>query len=165
MYQKLIFIAAISLALVGCQPATPQQTEPDTEELSLPPEISDGLPTNDAAGGIMPAGTPLPEDAPTVEYVKVALASKYPAGEMDAAEIEVVEETDEHFYGIVKPADRLEGQTGGGYVYAVKTETGDWEVVADGQGSINCDVADLNDFPTSMISECLDENTGEVVQR
>lgn len=167
MFKKFSLALLISFALVGCRPQaeTPQLEEPTTEELSLPPEISDGLPTNDAAGGIAPAGTPLPADAETVEFVKVALAARYPAGEMDGAVIEVVDETDTHFVGTVLPSTSLEGQTGGGYVYAAKDETGTWIIVADGQGSILCDEVNLYDFPASMVSECLDENSGQLIQR
>jgi len=159
--KQIIALIFASLILGGC--STLPKTDQTPEELPL--EVSDGLPTNDAAGGTMLAGTPLPEDAPTVEFVKAALAAKYPAGEMDAAEIEVVEETETHFSGVVKPVDDLNGSTGGGYVFATKTETGNWIIVADGQGSINCDDANLYEFPTSMIAECLDENTGEIIQR
>ena len=157
MTKKLILLSIFSIILVGCKPeATTTEPEP------LPVEVSGGLPTDNPAAGIAPAGTPLPENAPAAEWVKVALAAKYPAGEMDSVEVKVVQETETHFEGVVTPAGN---ETGGGYVYAFKDKTGIWKIVADGQGSINCDDVDPYDFPTDMVEECLDEDTGEIITR
>lgn len=154
-----IMLTLITVLLVGCQTQVP--TTVDTESLPDQPQVSDA----NLAGGIAPAGTPLPADAATLEKVKVALAAKYPAGEMDAVEIEVVEETDEFFYGLVKPSSDLNDQEGGGYVYAAKNQLGDWVIVADGQGAINCNDIQEYHFPSSMISECYSSNTGETIKR
>jgi len=156
MNRKLLLLLGLSIFLLACQKQT---ATPPPQEL---PSMSDTLTTNDAAGGIALAGTPLPEDAPTAEYVKVAMATKYPAGDMDNIEIEVTQKTELYFSGLVKPVGQT---TGGGYVYAAKDEVGDWVIVADGQGTTNCDAIEPYNFPTTMISECLDEDTGETIQR
>ncbi len=56
-------------------------------------------------------------------------------------------------------------EVGGAMWLAAKVD-GVWELVWDGNGAIYCnDLIDYLDFPASMIPECYDEVTGEVVLR
>lgn len=53
----------------------------------------------------------------------------------------------------------------GGMWFAAKVN-GEWQLVSDGNGVILCaDVEPYPDFPTSMIPECWNESTQELVER
>jgi len=56
-------------------------------------------------------------------------------------------------------------QGGGGMWFAAKVN-GEWELVWDGNGIIQCsDLTNYPDFPTSMIPECYDDATQDMVVR
>lgn len=62
-------------------------------------------------------------------------------------------------------AGPTEGGPGGGAWFAKKVD-GQWKIVWDGNGSIMCsDLKDYPDFPNTMIPECYDQTTGNMVQR
>jgi hypothetical protein len=57
------------------------------------------------------------------------------------------------------------GQGGGGMWFAAKVN-GNWKLVWDGNGQINCtDIIAYPDFPTTMIPECWDTTTNKIVTR
>lgn len=57
------------------------------------------------------------------------------------------------------------GQGGGGMWFAAKVN-GNWKLVWDGNGQINCtDIAPYPDFPSTMIPECWDTTTNKIVTR
>jgi len=54
---------------------------------------------------------------------------------------------------------------GGGMWFAAEVG-GEWQIVFDGNGVITCaSLVDYPDFPTSMIPECYNETTGQMVTR
>jgi hypothetical protein len=54
---------------------------------------------------------------------------------------------------------------GGGVWFAAQVD-GEWELVWDGNGAIYCqDLEAYPDFPSSMIGECYDQETGQMVER
>ena len=54
---------------------------------------------------------------------------------------------------------------GGGYVYAVK-DGDEIKVLADGNGAIMCDSFDkYPDFPSYLVSECVDLDTNDIIKR
>ena len=54
---------------------------------------------------------------------------------------------------------------GGGMWFAAKVDN-TWELVWDGNGTIECEsISPYPDFPSRMISECYDQQTGVVKQR
>jgi hypothetical protein len=62
-------------------------------------------------------------------------------------------------------ARNASSEVGGGMWFAAKVDEV-WELVWDGNGAIYCsDLIDYPDFPASMISECYDEPTGNVILR
>lgn len=59
----------------------------------------------------------------------------------------------------------ISAPAGGGYVFAVKDESGNIEIVADGNGAIMCAMLeDYPDFPSFLIPECISE-TGNPMTR
>lgn len=59
----------------------------------------------------------------------------------------------------------ISAPAGGGYVFAVKDDSGNISIVADGNGAIMCNALDeYSDFPTYLIAECIDDK-GNPVER
>ena len=52
----------------------------------------------------------------------------------------------------------------GGWWLAAKT-SGEWVIVADGNGTVLCSDIEDYDFPVSMVPECWDETTQTLVTR
>ena len=57
-----------------------------------------------------------------------------------------------------------ESEVGGGYFVAVKQD-GEWIIIADGNGTIDCATLDKYSVPATIISECYNEVSGESVTR
>jgi hypothetical protein len=53
------------------------------------------------------------------------------------------------------------GEIGGGWWLASK-KSGDWVIVADGNGTVMCSDLEGYSFPTSMVSECWDQGTSSL---
>lgn len=66
----------------------------------------------------------------------------------------------QHAQGLVKFA----GEVAGGWWLAAKS-SGDWIIVADGNGVVMCDDIAPYNFPTSMVPECYDASAGQTVTR
>lgn len=57
-----------------------------------------------------------------------------------------------------------ESEVGGGYFVAVKQD-GEWIIIADGNGTIDCATLDEYSVPATIISECYNSATEESVTR
>jgi hypothetical protein len=93
------------------------------------------------------------------ELIKTALFKKnnWPANE----NLNVTISTNDGTY----VAGSVGGEGGGGYFYAEKVN-GVWEIVADGNGTISCSIfTKYPNFPKTLIPECYDETTQDVVKR
>ncbi|MCL4374706.1 hypothetical protein M1523_02490 [Patescibacteria group bacterium] len=92
--------------------------------------------------------------------IKTALVQKH---NWDPTQIEVtVSHNDGHYAsGGVKET----GAISGGYFFAVNDQ-GTWKIIADGNGTIECtSLTSYPDYPTSLIPECYNSTTGQVVKR
>jgi hypothetical protein len=59
----------------------------------------------------------------------------------------------------------ISSQGGGGYFFAEKVN-GQWEIVADGNGIIECSsLVKYSDFPKTLIPECYDSVAQKIVKR
>lgn len=59
----------------------------------------------------------------------------------------------------------VSAQGGGGYFFAAKVN-GQWEIVADGNGTISCSsMAKYPDFPKTLIPECYNDQTQKIIKR
>jgi len=92
--------------------------------------------------------------------IKQAFISKYPDWEGKDIEITVNKQYGDHASGNVK----FSGAEAGGYFFAAKTANG-WVIVSDGNGEIRCDEIDPYNFPSDMITECVDTANGTLVDR
>lgn len=94
------------------------------------------------------------------EKIKEALIAKG----LDLTEMKVMinKHLGKYIGGSVLP---ISAPAGGGYVFAVKDDSGDIEIVADGNGAIMCSMLeDYPDFPASLISECINESGSPVAR-
>lgn len=94
------------------------------------------------------------------EKIKEALEAK--GLNLSGMKVVIHKHLGKYISGGVVPVDMLGG---GGYVFAVKDENGNVDIVADGNGAIMCEMLeDYPDFPAYLISECVDEG-GNPVKR
>ena len=101
------------------------------------------------------------EEVSKEEAIKSLFASKYSESASNIS-ITIEKENGNYVRGIVEFGEGGPGQAGG--FLAVKTEEG-WELVYDGNGAVPCSDIELYDFPTDIIGECFDEETGAFIER
>ena len=86
-------------------------------------------------------------------------AEKYSTNASEA--IVAIDEIREDF---ISGGISFEGEMGGGYIFIALVD-GEWEIVADGNGTIPCEPTDAVDYPVDMIPECWDEDTQTLITR
>jgi len=90
--------------------------------------------------------------------IKEAIAEKH-GKSVSEANLSIGENDGIYATGVVSFA----GEIAGGWWLAAKT-SGEWVIVADGNGTVLCDdIKDYN-FPISMVEECWDEATQQLVK-
>lgn len=105
--------------------------------------------------------SPQPTTVNDVELIKQALIKKNNWTNMDI-EVTVSKNDGTYATGGVKEKG---SEVGGGYFFAKKVN-GEWKIVADGNGTINCaSLIPYPDYPSSLIPECYDEKTGTTIKR
>lgn len=116
----------------------------------------------------LPTTTTTPDPTPSVtpasqisdeEQIHQAMATKHNKSVVDT-DISINEISANHASGVVKFA----GEISGGWFLAAKT-TGDWQIVADGNGTVMCGDIDPFNFPTTMAPECWDDSTQTLITR
>jgi hypothetical protein len=95
----------------------------------------------------------------TDAHVRAAFAEKY-GPPTDRYLVEVERDTGMFAKGSIRFTD----EPGGGLWFAARTTQG-WELVFDGNGIIPCSAIAGHDFPADMVPQCLDEESGELLQR
>lgn len=144
----LILVCASILILTAC----------GTFEVGVENNPLPILPTQAEESSPVSAPTLLPEE-PTAEpelsdeqAIKIALGDKLGLS-MEDMPFAVSEISDQH----------AKGGVGNAYFLASKHE-GQWVIVYDGQANPPCEEIELNNFPLSMVPECLDQNNQLVVR-
>lgn len=110
---------------------------------------------------IAPTDSTIPSVAPSLsdyELIKAAMAAKY-SKPVSEVELTVSKNTGTHAQGGVK----FSGEIGGGWFLAYK-DVGGWIIVQDGNGTVSCETIAPYNFPTSMVSECVDKN-GNLIKK
>ena len=101
-----------------------------------------------------------PEDTSTsIDAIRQAMAGKYGK---DVSEVNLTVDQIETSYA--SGSVNFEGEMGGGWFLASEVG-GTWIIVADGNGRIMCAAIEPYDFPVSMVPECWDETTNELIYR
>jgi hypothetical protein len=116
------------------------------------------LPTTSTSPDPASSVSPAPQTS-AVEEIRQAMATKHNKSVSDT-DISINEITANHASGVVKFA----GEIAGGWFLAAKT-VGDWQIVADGNGTVSCADIDPFNFPTSMVPECWDDSTQTLITR
>jgi len=102
---------------------------------------------------------PEESDESVIETLKLLFAQKYEK-RIDDIFVTISKREGDYLVGSVKFA----GEDAGAHVLAAKVN-GSWKIIFDGNGMWTCDIVDVVDFPSTLVPECLDENTMEVVNR
>lgn len=112
-----------------------------------------------------PTASNTPKTVPSTksdeELIKEALVAKHG---WNADEIRVTVSKNDGTYatGSVGPATP---GPGGGMFFAKKVN-GNWQIVFDGNGIVTCDdLANYSDFPNTLIPQCYDSSSGNMVTR
>jgi len=102
---------------------------------------------------------PEESDESVIETLKLLFAQKYEK-RIDDIFVTISKREGDYLVGSVKFA----GEETEAYILAAKVNES-WKIIFDGNGMWTCDIVDVVDFPSTLVSECLDENTMEVVNR
>lgn len=99
--------------------------------------------------------SPFPTSRPDKELITEALAIKY---NLAYAEVKTIipQITSTYASGTVS----FSGE--GGWFLAFR-ESNSWKIVADGNGTVNCETVAPYHFPTTMVPECVDKN-GQLIK-
>lgn len=100
-----------------------------------------------------------PETKSDLDQIREAFAEKY-SKPIEDVDVNISENTGTHASGGV----RFAGEMGGG-MWLAYNDGEKWLITYDGHGTISCEAVDPYGFPTEMISECWDENAGQLIQR
>jgi hypothetical protein len=104
----------------------------------------------------------LPSEIPQisdVDLLRTAFASKYNKSFADT-EVTVSKKTGTYASGGVN----FTGEVGGGWFLAYK-QAGNWIIVANGNGTIQCASIAPYNFPVDIVPECWDEATSKLIVR
>jgi hypothetical protein len=124
-------------------------------------EFSASSSSSAAADSSSTSAPSVPEesDESVIETLKLLFAQKYEK-RIDDIFVTISKREGDYLVGSVKFA----GEDAGAHVLAAKVN-GSWKIIFDGNGMWTCDIVDVVDFPSTLVPECLDENTMEVVNR
>ncbi len=93
-----------------------------------------------------------------LDGIKEAFAKKYNK-QIDQVEVTVSKNDGIHASGGIT----FSGETSGGWFLAYKNPTG-WIIVQDGNGTVSCETIAPYDFPSTMVTECVDIN-GNLIKK
>ena len=98
-------------------------------------------------------------DESVIETLKILFAQKYEK-RVDDVLVTISKREGNYLVGGVKFA----GEETEAHILATKVNES-WKIIFDGNEMWTCDIVDVVDFPSTLVPECLDENTMEVVNR
>jgi len=134
---------------------SPAAVSNKTSELKF--EVAAPSPTDSPS--LAPQPSPSPEGKSDLQLIKEAFADKYGKPVEDVI-VDIDQQEDPYAKGSV----RFSGEMGGGMWLAYQQEE-EWLIIHDGHGTIPCQKVDDYDFPSTMVGECFDEDSGVVVDR
>jgi len=137
---SILILSACSLDINLNQPSPTPDNQPPTE----PTQIT------------QPENTPT-SNLPTIEeQLTLFFATKFSRPQEEAI-LTVSQNTGTHATGGIK----FEGDMAGG-MWLAHNDAGNWIVDYDGNGTIACEKVEPFNYPSSIITECWDENTNNV---
>jgi|GEM_PF-1984859 len=145
----------------GEEDLTEESSAPAEEGSASAGEFSASSSSSAAADSPSTSEPSVPEesDESVIETLKLLFAQKYEK-RIDDIFVTISKREGNYLVGGVKFA----GEETEAYILAAKVNES-WKIIFDGNGMWTCDIVDVVDFPSTLVSECLDENTMEVVNR
>lgn len=106
-----------------------------------------------------PAATATIAERSKIELIKDLFATKFslPASQID---VTISKESANSAFGSVSTSE----EGGGGWFVAAKSN-GEWKILQDGNGTINCGPLEGYDVPSSVVAECYDMATDNLIKR
>jgi hypothetical protein len=155
------FVVIIGSYLIISSQSMPKTVEPEdgvneelVEDMEVTPE------TDDQLAEFSPEEVDMKEDL--IIAVKEGVAAKHDTSS-ENYEVSIGLFVGNYATGVIKDVDSE--FAGGGAWYAARVDR-KWELVWDGNGTVACsDLDDYPEFPSQLIPECYDEDTGEMVAR
>ncbi|MDP2637569.1 MAG: hypothetical protein Q8P26_00715 [Candidatus Levybacteria bacterium] len=164
IFGVLAAIVVIGIAagayFVGQKTSPKKESVPASTNSTAQEEASIPSPT------LIPTTNPTPTitQANDADLIPKALAAKNGWGPDVTSSLTIKVSTNDGKYASGTVGSKS-GQGGGGYFYAIKVN-GNWEIVADGNGTISCaQVNKYPDYPKILIPQCWDQTTGKLVKR
>lgn len=113
---------------------------------------------NQPKESIMPLVTPAAQSAS--EAIASQISKKYNKAIED---VQITTDVDTGLFA--NGSIRFKDEFGGAIWFGAKTDKG-WELVSDGQGPMDCGVADKYQMPKDLVPECVDlQGDSELIQR
>lgn len=106
-----------------------------------------------------PSKTQTPTPEPTKSADELVANALYQEFSKDSSNLtfSIGKKSDNSAYGSMTFTDSGEG----GYFVAAKDSEGNWKIIADGNGTIECSILDQYNVPASVVEECYDSSLGE----
>ena len=98
-------------------------------------------------------------DEDIIETLVLLLAKKHEK-KVEDIKVTISKREGNYIVGGVRFLDEVSG----GILYVAKTN-GAWKIAYDGNGTCSCSALNIVDFPKTLVEECLDDKTSEVVVR
>lgn len=159
---SLVALGVILIGLILYLVYENNKSKSDIRMLTAIPSVTSTLtatpiPTKTATSAPSKTQTPTPEPTKSAdEFIANALYQKF---SKDSASLtfSIGKKSDNSAYGSMTFTDTSEG----GYFVAAKDSDGDWKIIADGNGTIECSVLEKYNVPASVVEQCYDSNSGE----
>lgn len=133
------------------QPKVEITTQPSLK-ISVTTKVMPTIETEPTVSGLSAQEEVLP-------FIKTAMATKF---SKPVSEVEM--EISKYEPGFAQGTVRFSGEMAGGWFLAAEVG-GQWLIVDDGNGTISCDKIEPYNFPTTIVAECWDEATQDIIYR
>lgn len=163
---SLVALGVILIGLISYLVYENNKPKPDVKMLTAIPTVTSTqtatpIPTKTASSTPIkiqtPTTTPTPEPTKSAdELVANALYQEF-SKDSSSLTFSIGKKSDNSAYGSMTFTDTGEG----GYFVAAKDNGGNWKIIADGNGTIECSVLDQYNVPASVVDQCYDSNAGE----
>jgi len=157
----LLMVASFGAGMWYQSNQSPKKEEDNTKiTVTVEPSIKPSITTKvETTPKVEPTTSGLSAQEEELPAIKAAMAAKY---NKQVSEVDLTISKFEP--GFAQGGVQFSGEMGGGWFLAAKVD-GQWVIAADGNGTISCDKIAPYNFPTTIVSECWDEATQDIVYR
>jgi len=168
-YKTLFYVLITILLMVGsfaigmlCQKTlSPKKADDKIKtEVKAGPSVKPSVTTKvETTPKVEPTTSGLSAQEEELPAIRAAMAAKY---NKQTSEVDLTISKFEP--GFAQGGVQFSGEMGGGWFLAAEVG-GQWVIVDDGNGTISCDIIALYNFPTTIVSECWDETSQDIIYR